>query len=103
MSKIDIALPENDHLDSKNSEFWYRNIRNILQPRGLMKFIESYYLIECKDKSTLTNDKLEKATKEQVLTDYLRGKRKKKQKPEIMNIDYIGKSESQTVIKKYYI
>jgi len=69
MSKIYIALPKNDRLDSKNFEFWYRNIRNILQARGLMKFIESDYLIECIDKSTLTNDKLEKATKEQVLTD----------------------------------
>ncbi|KAG4096873.1 hypothetical protein H8356DRAFT_942269, partial [Neocallimastix lanati (nom. inval.)] len=69
ISKSDITLPENDRLNSKNFEFWYRKIRNMLQARGLMKFIESDYLVNAKKNNSLSSNDLEKATKEQALAD----------------------------------
>jgi len=69
MSKSDITLPENDRLISKNFEFWYRKIRNMLQARCLMKFIESDYLANAKKNNSLSSNDLEKATKEQTLAD----------------------------------
>jgi len=73
MSNNDITLPESDHLNSKNFEFWYRMIRIMLHAGGLMKFIESEYLADTKKNNYLFDNDFDKATKEQALADSIIG------------------------------